>query len=389
MNVLMVSQMGLNSRTGVKTYYINLRDQYIKEGHYVAIVTPQDSPYVIAFFIKIIRKIALFLFRSDYAGLVISEFFSFISIFFAVKKICKAKHWDIIHGQEASSSNSARLALRGKIPVVTTCHYNDSPVAEFQSMFKLTIKQSKKIERWINYNIRRCNNYIFVSNYVYQKSQHLFSNKIEKKVIHNGVSFPKLDIKEESCNAFIISNVGTIEKRKNQILLINTADILAKSKFNFKIWFLGEGPKKEEWKKIAEERGLIDYIVFWGHKQTCLEIVRSSHMYVHTAVNENCSFSITEAFSLGLPVLALNTGGISEQFPASGIGLLNKDITPEELAEIIITYSDCRIRNEMQTAQYTNASKFSITEMTKQTLAFYEYVIANEKQTKQYLTQPI
>jgi len=377
MNILIISQLELISQTGVKTYYVTLRDEFTKTGHFVTIVTPKSAPITIKFILKVFRKLSLTLFHSDYNKLFNVESFYFISIFFAVRRVKKKKTWDIIHAQEPSSSCAAKFAVKSKIPVVTTCHYNDDPISERRLMYELTEHQLVKVEKWFRWLFRNNHNYIFVSNYVYEKSKHLLAETHCKRFIPHGVLFPELIPQKIHSEPFIVSNVGTLEERKNQILLINAAEYLKQQNFNFKIWFLGKGPKKSEWEKAVEEKGLSRYVIFWGFQKERLEIISKSHLYVHTAINDNSPLSISEAFSIGLPVLALNTGGISEKFPSTKVGLLPADISPQRLAEILIAFSNEELRENLKVEQFDNAKKFDIRSMAEQTISFYTTLINN------------
>ena len=369
--------METNSPTGVTTYYLKLKDEYNKMGHHVLLITPECCPRFIRFFLKALRKISL-LINSDYIKLFISEFNYFTAIYFAVKKIRDTSDWNIIHGQDPNSSCAAKLALKGKVPVVTTCHYNDTPVSELELTHKLIQQQKCRLIKWYKYLFSKSDYFIFLSRYQYDKSTYLLKPNVNMRFIQNGINFNKKGNLMPANNSFIISNVGTLEDRKNQILLIKAGIFLKENKLPFKIWLFGNGPQKKEWENTVKEAGLTDHVIFWGHRKNVIEIIKKSHLYVHTSKNESsCGMCILEAYSIGLPVLALANGAMAEYFPTSGIGLLAPDFNPSQLADEITNYLDEEKRKQLRDEQYEySSSQLNLNKWISQTMDYYNYILS-------------
>ncbi|HSU27085.1 MAG TPA: glycosyltransferase family 4 protein, partial [Chitinophagaceae bacterium] len=324
MNILIVSQMRTDSPTGVSTYYLSLRDEYVKMGHFVHIITPQQTPIFLRALLRVFRWVVSII-NTDFNKLYVSEFGYFVSTYYAVRKVRKMKNWDIIHGQDPSSSCAARLSLKKKVPVVATCHFNDNPVEERKLAYQLSPRQIKRVTKWFKYLFSKIDNFIFVSEYQYHQSTHLLKPGINWRVIQNGVPFHEKKNIESDPACFTIINVGTLEDRKNQIFLIKAASCLAKKGLSFKIFLLGDGPLRAAWQKEVLKEGLGDRIIFKGHIKEVIDTMQVSQLYVHVSKNESSSsVCILEAFSIGLPVVAIANGAISEYFPKSGSGLRNR-----------------------------------------------------------------
>ncbi len=377
MNILLVSQMDLRSTTGVATYYRALKQELEAAGHYAEVITPEHTPKWVSILLKMIRRSRL-VFRSDYAALYISELVYFVSVYFAVRKVRKKRPWDVIHGQDPSSSCAARKAVRGKIPVLTTCHYNDTPVEERRLKYKLSAKQLGKVTNWFRFLFSRLDTLIFVSEYIHNKSVYLLPPEVKYQVIPNGVRFYDKTKINETPALFTIVNTGTLEDRKNQALLIEAAVHLKAKGHLFRIQFLGEGPARKKLEQMVKESGLENQIEFKGHVSGILDIYRKADLYVHTSLNESWGLCVTEAFSVGLPVLAVANGGIPEQFPPTKDGLLRPEINAEELAAQINICYNFNIRKQLQQVQYAYASaRFSSDHMLKETLKCYEGLLLN------------
>ena len=57
-----------------------------------------------------------------------------------------------------------------------------------------------------------------------------------------------------------------------------------------------------------------DYIVYHGRKtqEEIAEVLRNSHIYISSQINDNCPNSVIEAISCGLPVVGLSSGAMPE-----------------------------------------------------------------------------
>jgi glycosyltransferase involved in cell wall biosynthesis len=75
---------------------------------------------------------------------------------------------------------------------------------------------------------------------------------------------------------------------------------------------LGEGPESELWKKLAEEIGIEDRVRWWGMlpRDRALDIMRKSHVFVHSSVKEGTPHVVLEALSMGLPVICHDACGM-------------------------------------------------------------------------------
>jgi glycosyltransferase involved in cell wall biosynthesis len=125
---------------------------------------------------------------------------------------------------------------------------------------------------------------------------------------------------DENENSFLQENnyllyFGRLSKEKGVDVLIKAMEFINP---NIKLKIVGEGPEKENLKKMARlpRPGLGNLkIQFLGHKNQneLKEIIKNSLAVVVPSLwYENCPLSILEAFSFGKTVIASNLGGIPE-----------------------------------------------------------------------------
>ena len=316
MNVLIVTFLAAYSPSGVVTYYRTLSQDLVRRGHRVTVVQSIDTP---AFWNKLLNIFGHGFKLLGTVSRVVWDEASFFLRLYLGARARRAEGFDVIHAQDVRSGVAAWLALGKTVPVVLTCHFNDDPVTELISANDLPVWLQKQLALWYGYLFSQVKNYVFVSDYAYQKSKHLLPNDVEKVILYNTVSAEIAtatithEVGEEGLT---ISNVGYIDERKNQRLLIEVGDELRRrgvEKFN--IWLIGDGPKRTEYEQLVADLKLTNHVTFYGRQAAPWRLVAQTDLYVHTALNDNCPYSIIEAMAVHTPVLALPVGGIPEMMP--------------------------------------------------------------------------
>ena len=377
MNVLIVSSMNRGSQTGVTAHYNRLLAELPGSVESVVLLTPDDAPKMVRKSLGLTRRLAA-LFGTT-GRLFHLEFDNFVSIWSAVRKYRNGSV-DIIHAQDVNAGAAAFLGLDKQVKSLVTCHFNDDPVYEYKLKYKLSDGTESRLRRWYDYLFKQNSAFVTVSDYIKQTSSHWRPEGIPCEVIQNGVSFPERQPKL-AADTLTIVNVGTVEERKNQVLLIEAAAALrAKGFTQFNVLLLGDGPKRPEWEALIEAKGLKDQVSFLGFRTDAATYIQRASLYVHTALNESWGYTITEAIALGTPVIALATGGIPEQFNKQKRGLLPKNATADEVADAILQYQDAETRANLAAEQFAYASeRFNLGVMIKKHVAFYKIVAGRFK----------
>jgi glycosyltransferase involved in cell wall biosynthesis len=373
MKVLIVTYLASTSPSGVVTAYKALTNDLTGEGVDVHIVDASSTPVLWRKFLGILKRIMRPL--GGFASVLYDEFAYFTGVYLATRRLRKAG-FDLIHAQDARSGAAAYRAMNKQVPVVLTCHFNGDPVTELVKGFLLKPWAANKLTAWYKYMLGSINNYIFPSNYVYTKSQHLLPATINKRVLYNTVTVKDMSGLEarKPSDQVLISNVGYIDERKNQKLLIQIGHQLRQRGIdNFNIWLIGEGPKRAEYEQLTKELGLQEHVTFYGQQTAPWRLVAQTDLYVHTALNENCPYSIVEAFAVKTPVLALPVGGIPEMLPEQ-FGLL-RGTDLNRLTDEVASCFHPQKRLQLTKAQAIFAEqKFNHQTSLNQLLAFYQEI---------------
>jgi GalNAc-alpha-(1->4)-GalNAc-alpha-(1->3)-diNAcBac-PP-undecaprenol alpha-1,4-N-acetyl-D-galactosaminyltransferase len=124
------------------------------------------------------------------------------------------------------------------------------------------------------------------------------------KVVPNPFYIPHNDeISQEKDN--IILNVGSIGGKKNQELLIRYFSKINNNK-DWKIYFIGDGPKKENCRNLTKELGIADQVFFTGAQKDVAKFYNKAKIFAFTSTSEGFPNALGEALSYGLPVVSFD-----------------------------------------------------------------------------------
>lgn len=368
MNVLIATFLVPTSPSGVVTYCRTLAKDLTREGVQVTQVDASHTPTVWKKVLGVLKRIMRPLGGASWV--VYDEFAYFTGLYLATRKHRNAGI-DLIHAQDVRSGVAAYLALGRRTPIVLTCHFNDDPVKELVLAYALKPSFTRQLTAWYQYLFSYVKNYVFVSNYAYTQSRHLLPEDITKRVLPNTVQLEGVSVSRTPSPTLTITNVGHIDERKNQKLLIEIGhELRSRNLSNFNIWLIGDGPKRQEYEQLAETLGLKEQVKFYGRHTAPWQLVAQSDLYIHTALNDNCPYSIIEAFAVQTPVLALPVGGIPEMLPESNGPLRGTDA--RSLASEIAPYFEADRRASLTEAQAIHADyKFNHRKSVNELITFY------------------
>ncbi|ADB40343.1 glycosyltransferase family 4 protein [Spirosoma linguale] len=387
MNVLIATYLAPNSPSGVVTYTKALADDLADAGVGVHTVDATNTPVLWRKFLGILKRVMRPMGGAFFV--LYDEFAYFTGIYLSARKL-RGANIDLIHAQDPRSGVAAYLALGRRAPIVLTCHFNDDPIKELVDHFVLKPGFTKRLTNWYAYLFSYISNYVFVSNYAYTQSKHLLPANVNRQILRNTVkltgSVSKSRPAELAPDTFIISNVGYIDERKNQKLLLEIGrELRSQGIHNFIIWLIGDGPKRAEYEQLAQQSDLNNHVRFMGRQAAPWQLVAQSDLYVHTALNDNCPYSIVEAFAVETPVLALPVGGIPEMLPKDA-GLF-VGTTPADLADEVAYYMEPARREQLIDDQRANAAvSFNHRANLEKLLSFYRQTVDVSADTVTQLT---
>jgi glycosyltransferase involved in cell wall biosynthesis len=112
----------------------------------------------------------------------------------------------------------------------------------------------------------------------------------------------------------LLCNVGRLDPSKGQACFLRAlAEMRTRNPgYRFRALLVGDGPLKDDLRRLAEDLGLADRVRLLGVRRDVAEIVAASDVFVLASLNEGLSQAMLEAMALGTPVVATDVGGTSD-----------------------------------------------------------------------------
>ena len=111
---------------------------------------------------------------------------------------------------------------------------------------------------------------------------------------------------------FTLVFVGRLEPVKNHALLLNAFRAALRSMPNLRLWMVGDGSERKALESLASELGINSQITFWGQQLDVAPFFSAADAFIMSSNSEGLPMSLLQAFSLGLPAIVTDVGGMAE-----------------------------------------------------------------------------
>ncbi len=119
------------------------------------------------------------------------------------------------------------------------------------------------------------------------------------------------------------------EKRFDRILLL--AKELKESGVNFSWYLVGDGKLLESYKSMCRDMNLTENVIFAGYLDNACPLLKQCDIFILLSEYEGTPVTIDEAKVLGVPVLAIDVGGIADQLEDGKYGKTLSHITADDI----------------------------------------------------------
>jgi glycosyltransferase involved in cell wall biosynthesis len=197
-------------------------------------------------------------------------------------------------------------------------------------------------------------------------------------IIPNVVDTRRFQIPESKKGSRIrISHISCFEEQsKNMSGILRAAKALRERGIDFELLMIGNGPDKQQTEALAKKMNMENYVQFTGilEGEELVEVMGSCHFSVLFSHYETFAIVIPENLSMGIPVIATNTGGIPEVLPEN----FGKLVPPgDESALTDAMEYMCRHYQDYDAEAMHNyvEENFSIEETGRRFIEFYRQAI--------------
>jgi glycosyltransferase involved in cell wall biosynthesis len=271
----------------------------------------------------------------------------------------------LVHAHTSKAGLIGRLAASAvRVPAVFTAH--TWCFAEGTSWkWQIAGMPAERVTGWLSaaiINVSDANRELAL--------RHRISREKRMLTIWNGIPDTTHRAKPGTTGTPNIVMVARFVPQKDQALLIAA---LSGIEGSAKVTLVGDGPTLTDVNADVERLRLRDRVEFLGARQDVTEILAKSHIFALSTRWEGLPLSILEAMRAGLPVVATDTGGVSEAVVEGQTGFLtpcgDARALRDRLAQLI---GDPALRARMGSVGRTRYLRnFTVDRMLQKTLAVY------------------
>ena len=173
----------------------------------------------------------------------------------------------------------------------------------------------------------------------------------------------------------VIAMAARFSSQKDHLTLLQA---LSKVQSPFRLRLAGDGPLLERTRATAEQLGLMPRTEFLGECANISELLAGTQIFTLISRYEGLPISILEALRAGLPIVATNTGGVSEAVRHGHNGLLVGRADVAALRDALtLLLSDPALRLFFgNRSRELFESNFTAATMVRRTFAVYSRVLA-------------
>ncbi len=345
-------------------------------GHEVHLLSPTPPPRLLGFEDKILFHEVT---ASSYPLFEAAPY----SIALASKMADVAEHHglQIMHAHyaipHASAALLARMALEGRLKVVTTLHGTDITVVgsdpSYLSMVRLAIRESDAVTS--------------VSEFLRDETYRTFKVDRPIDVIPNFVSAPRDP--NQGCRkwlapagASILTHISNFRPVKRVMDVMKTFERVLREQPSFLV-MVGDGPDRAEAEAYARDHGFTDHVRFTGKQLDIDAVLACTDVFLLPSATESFGLAALEAMAHKVPVIASRVGGLPEVVRHGVDGYLEPLGDVDAMAEDALTLlRDPVLRRKMGLSAQTRALEtFEEKPIVDQYEQVYERVLATPKST--------
>jgi glycosyltransferase involved in cell wall biosynthesis len=233
---------------------------------------------------------------------------------FQLSRVIRNFRPSLIHAHSSKAGLLARVAARfHRIPCVFTAH----GWAFSEGVSRLRKWIAMPLE-WLAGRLGA--SIIAVSKFDHDLALHYgVSDTRHIRTIANGIPDDTGRAHPERGGIPIIAMVARFNKQKDHITLLRA---LSQVQAPFRLWLIGDGPLLEESRACVAQLGLTGRTEFFGDCTSVRHVLTNAHVFALISRYEGLPISILEAMRAGLPIIATDTGGVSEAVRQGWNGLL-------------------------------------------------------------------
>jgi glycosyltransferase involved in cell wall biosynthesis len=117
---------------------------------------------------------------------------------------------------------------------------------------------------------------------------------------------------------------------------LNAFRIALSSMPDLRLWIVGDGSERTSLESLAAQLNIAAQVTFWGQQLDVAPFFSAADAFIMSSRSEGLPMSLLQAFSLGLPAIVTDVGGMAEVVRLASAGFAVPSGNPEEMAAAIL-----------------------------------------------------
>lgn len=290
----------------------------------------------------------------------------------------KAFKPDVIHSHLFEADLVSRWDVLQGVKYFSHCHDNMHQLRNFRLR---DVSSKRRIAELFEKKIicrlyKKSNNrFIAISRHTKAYFEAVLPDSLRTKIflLHNAIDYDRFFYDRKQNEKLVVMNIGSFVPKKNQQLLISVVKTLRNRGVDCEAVLLGDGPERENVRRITEHEGLSVFVEMPGNVSDVEVRLRKPAIYVHTAWYEPLGLVLIEAMASGLPVVTLNGGGNADLMENGKNGFIIEEQNPELFADKILEiWGNQSLYRRMSSYAQEYAKRFDIKEYVDNLLNLYQ-----------------
>jgi glycosyltransferase involved in cell wall biosynthesis len=172
---------------------------------------------------------------------------------------------------------------------------------------------------------------------------------------------------------FTLVYVGRLAPVKNHDLLLNGLRTALLSMPGLRLWMVGDGSERKRLESLAAELGISAEVTFWGQQLDVAPFLSAADTFIMSSKSEGLPMSLLQAFSLGVPAIVTDVGGMAEVVKLARAGITVSATDPAEMAAGILRMAsnDAELKQFSANAEEAYHSRFTLRTMADAYMNLY------------------
>ncbi len=137
-------------------------------------------------------------------------------------------------------------------------------------------------------------------------------------------------------SGFTLVFVGRLAAVKNHPLLLRAFSAAVAKSPDLRLWMVGDGPECVALEALTAELGIAGQVKFWGQQLDVAPFFSAADAFIMSSRSEGLPMSLLQAFSLGLPAIVTEVGGMAEVVRLAEAGITVSPSESQEMTNAIL-----------------------------------------------------